>query len=439
MANSDAYSPFTSIFGQVLAFMAAPAMAIFVTSNLVNVGNLSFNLIFSRWMGPELFGDLTVLLTLKLAVLGVLGAFQSAISQLVAGSPASSRQRIKRLLASLNKAALIFGFLLLPLIIGAIYISDINLLTDLCNDRVLMLMLVSLPFAASLSILRGVALGELFVGGIIRSAIVEMAVRLIFAIVAWHLGFGLPGVVLAIVLSIGAGWLALYGLLPKAKTTPSDIRRFSLKLGFNALPFGVIYLAQVLALDGDIFLAKAFLPADDAGMVAALLLFQRIQFFACFALASILLPSVVKAVNGGQKLAPSLVPVLGLFSATALIFLTMVQFYPDVLVRTLVGPDYAEASSGLGLAATAAVAFTFSFLISIFLAAIGNLNGIWITVLVAVVQIAIVMAFTKASSLTFITILQIKCVCQCALATGLSLYAGVRIVSRKNFTGKDPS
>jgi len=407
-------------------------MAIFITSNLVNVGNLSFNLIFSRWMGPELFGDLTLLLTLKLALLGILGAFQSAISQLVAATPAAGQDRLKRILAVLNKSALIFGFVVLPLAIFALYVSDTRLFFGVNNERTLLLLLVSLPFAASLSILRGVALGALYVRGIVRSAIVEMGVRLIFAILAWQLGLGLVGVVLAIVLSIGAGWLVLTDLLPKPSRIPSNFARFSVDMGMKALPFGVLYFAQVLALDGDIFIAKAILPSEDAGLVAALLLFQRIQFFACFALASILLPSVISAARGHQKLLPSLAPILGLFGLTALIFLALVKLYPDVLIRLLVGADYAAASEGLMLAAVSAVAFTLSFLIATFLAAIGDRRGIWITALVAVAQLGIMLAFTNDSSVTFMTILQIKSVCQVALTLGLSLYAGVRVMSFAN-------
>lgn len=60
---------------------ASPALIIFVATNLVNLGNLSFNLVFSRWMGPALFGDLTLLLTLKLAMLGMLDALQATICQ----------------------------------------------------------------------------------------------------------------------------------------------------------------------------------------------------------------------------------------------------------------------------------------------------------------------------------------------------------------------
>ena len=429
MANPSTQSPFTLFQTRIIAFLAAPAMAIFITSNLVNVGNLSFNLIFSRWMGPELFGDLTLLLTLKLALLGVLGAFQSAISQLVAATPAAGQDRLKRILAVLNKSALVFGFVVLPLAIFALYVSDTRLFFGVNNERTLLLLLVSLPFAASLSILRGVALGALYVRGIVRSAIVEMGVRLIFAILAWQLGLGLVGVVLAIVLSIGAGWLVLTDLLPKPSRIPSNFARFSVDMGLKALPFGVLYFAQVLALDGDIFIAKAILPSEDAGLVAALLLFQRIQFFACFALASILLPSVISAARGHQKLLPSLAPILGLFGLTALIFLALVKLYPDVLIRLLVGADYAAASEGLMLAAVSAVAFTLSFLIATFLAAIGDRRGIWITALVAVAQLGIMLAFTNDSSVTFMTILQIKSVCQVALTLGLSLYAGVRVMS----------
>ena len=76
------------------ALVASPVIVIFLSSNFVNVGNLLFNVLFSRWMGPALFGDLAILLTVKLALLGVLGALGSAVSQRVAQSSQDDGQAI---------------------------------------------------------------------------------------------------------------------------------------------------------------------------------------------------------------------------------------------------------------------------------------------------------------------------------------------------------
>ena len=162
------------------------------------------------------------------------------------------------------------------------------------------LLLAALPFGASLSLLRGVAYGRMNAGRIALSANVEMAVRLGGALVAWQAGLGIGGVVLAISLSIAAGWAALAGLLPTPAADRAAARPMLRILILGALPFALLQVAQVMALDGDIFLASALLPAAEAGKLAALSLVQRIQFFACVALASVLLPGVVIAARTGK-------------------------------------------------------------------------------------------------------------------------------------------
>ena len=425
------HPPLSPDRSKILALLANPAMAIFVTSNLVNVGNLTFNLLFSRWMGPELFGDLTVLLTIKLALLGMLGAFQSAVSQKIAAEDPAGRSRLKQVLVKLNKTALVVGLIALPIISFVLLRTNAGGLLGLDSTFLLIILLAALPIASSLSVLRGVALGQMIVSKIVLSSLVEMAVRLLGAIIVWHMGLGIEGVVLTIALSIAAGWIVLTDLLPTAKLDPTSATGLGRGIALAALPFGVLYFAQVLALDGDIFLAKAILPAEGAGYVAALLLFQRIQFFACFALASVLLPVVVTAARTGTNLFSSTLPIVGLFLISATIFLTAAQFQPEMVITLLVGPQYGEAAAGLMLAALSAVAFTLSFLLATLLAALGDRKGIWLTAITAAAQLVLMAMFTKGSSVTFINILEIKCAAQCSLAIGLTAYTGVRIHQMK--------
>jgi len=422
--------PTPSAVGRAFALAASPAMAIFLTSNLVNVGNLGFNLLFSRWMGPELFGDLTVLLTIKLALLGILGALQSAVSQNIAAQAPSERGRLMGALSKLNKSVLVIGLLALPVIGFLLVAGDAGSWLGLDSSYLPLMLMTALPIAASLSVLRGVALGQMIVSKIVASSLIEMFVRLLGAIIVWQLGLGIEGVVLIIAVSIVAGWLVLVDLLPSPRSLQTSPAKVAQTIALSALPFGVLYFSQVLALDGDIFLAKALLPAEDAGYVAALLLFQRIQFFACFALASVLLPSVVVAARTGRNLMTSTTPIIGLFLVSATVFLIAAYLQPDLLISLLVGPQYAKAADGLMLAAVASVAFTLSFLIATFLAALNNRTGIWATAAAAILQLILMAVFTEGSSVTFINILEIKCAVQCALALGLLVFTCAILIRR---------
>ena len=345
-------------------------------------------MIFSRWMGPELFGDLAVVLTIKLALLGVLGAVQMAVSQMIAQTANVHRPRAEQALARINRYCFAILWLALPPLAAAMYFGSFDTHLEISSPYLLFILLGSLPFCAPLNILRGVALGKMESGKIILSANVEMFVRMVASIFAWKLGFGIEGVVFAIVLSIIAGWAVITNALPTPRPLQSEIRPMIQKLGLTALPFGLLQVAQVASLDGDVFLATRFLSEIETGYVAALSLFQRIQFFACFALAGVMLPIVVKALNEGTSYRSHVVSIAGLLGFVSTIVLTGAFFQPELLLNLLVGPAYIAAAPLLWIAAAAAVVFTINYLLATFLMALGSQSGIGIVTIGAVLQIS---------------------------------------------------
>ena len=180
----------------------SPALAMFISSNIANAGNLLFNMLFSRWMGPDLFGDLATLLTLKLSLLALLNAVQMAVSQVVA---VSEPGRVERGLALLNRVGFIVTALALPVLVPSALTGALGAALGIASSPALVMLLLALPVTVPLCLYRGVAVGRMDIGQIIWSANLEMAVRLGGAVVAWQLGFGIEGVTFAIALSLLAG------------------------------------------------------------------------------------------------------------------------------------------------------------------------------------------------------------------------------------------
>ncbi len=396
-----------------LALAASPAVIIFLSSNFVNVGNLAFNMIFSRLMGPELFGTLALLLTIKLALLGVMGAIQMAVSQMVASCTGDERPDVEQALSRINR------FLFLGIFFFGIILTTGITLGEAVGARLLpmephllAILLVSVPFGAALSVLRGVAFGDLRTGRIVLSANVEMGVRLVGALLAWGLGLGIEGVVFAISLSIVAGWVVLADLLPAAPTA-TVVKRYTGHVALAAVPFAFLQLTQVAALDGEIFVANVLLPEKDAGFIAALSLFQRIQFFACFALASVLLPRVVAAVQRDESAFDAALPVFALFGAVSFAVTTSAVIAPELLVTLLVGSAYTPAADALLPAVIAAAFFTFSYLVATLLIALKDMMGISLIVIGAVIQIG---AMSLGDPASFCDLITIKAVCQATVA-----------------------
>jgi O-antigen/teichoic acid export membrane protein len=406
------------------ALFAGPVFAIFLSANLVNLGNLGFNVLFSRWMGPALFGQLATLLTLFLAVMGVLGALQLAISQRIAADPDQGEALLAKL-ARLSQRGLVIGFAALPVLIGGTL--AVNLGPGLGLDRPLLpLLLLCLPFALPLALARGVVTGRLDAHRVIVSAQVEMWVRLIGSALTWQAGLGLPGVTATIALSVLAGWLPLRTAVGPTGITEATVPTAATAgLFLAALPFAVLQAGQIILMDGDVILAQRLLGSEEAGYVAALGLFQRIQFFGCFSLAAILLPVVAAEVSAGRNPFKAARPVFALYAAVTALLIGLACVAPGPVLTLLVGPAFLPAAPYLPLISAAAGAFTLSYLLATYLAALGDRSGIWAIALACPVQIIVLALLSDSLG----TLIGAKLLCQLVLVASLLFRAARRSLS----------
>lgn len=418
-----------------LAVLGSPFVIIFLSSNIVNVGNLAFNLMFSRWMGPEVFGDLAVTLTLMLAVMGILTAVQMAVSQIVSASAEDNRQSLLNTLSNINRFVIAVMGVGLPFVLALIWLTKPGVALGMAEPTALLILALAIPVAGPLTLLRGVVNGQIDVKRIVLTAQVEMLVRLILAIAAWQLGLGLNGVVWALSLSLAAGWLAMGRVLPSPSRRLPGLghseRILARRVGAIALPFALLQGAQVALLDGDVFLAKLLLSETEAGLVAALSLVQRIQFFACFGLAAVLLPSVSKAVAEGGNGLRQAVPVATLFLAVALPFVAGAVVFPQQMIAVLFGQGYLAAEPALLPTAMAAAAFTFAYLVATFMAGRNARLGIWMICAAVPVQItAILLASSMVEGFDLATLLWVKLACLVTLAIAVSLGTAINLKSK---------
>lgn len=408
-----------ALSGRALAaVLGGPVVAIFLSANLVNLGNLGFNVLFSRLMGPALFGQLATLLTLFLAVMGVLGALQLAVSQQVAGDR-DRTSGIEAGLARFARQGFVTGLVALPVLIAACLVLNFGPAIGLGSSLLLPLLLLCLPFALPLALARGIATGRLAARGVILSAQIEMWVRLIGAALAWQAGLGLAGVVAVIALSVFAGWLPLRSVFGRPAVPASTIVT---GVVLAALPFALLQSGQVILMDGDVLLAQALLGPDDAGQLAALGLFQRIQFFGCFSLAAVLLPSVVTEVSAGRSPLAAAIPVFALFAAVTAILVGLACAFPGPVLTALVGPAFLPAAPLLPMISAGAAAFTLSYLLATYLAAIGDRWGIWAITLACPLQLAALAHSTDSLG----DLVTTKLLCQLVLVSLLLLRASRR-------------
>lgn len=429
MASVDTYSPGKIGPAGLAAALASPVLLIFLSTNVVNAGNLAFNMLFSRWMGPELFADLATLMTIKLALLGILGALQMSVSHLVAQADGADAGLLTQI-ARINSRAFVALLALFPVVAALFLFTALHSHLGLGSEWALLILFASLPFTAPLSLLRGVVIGQLAVRPVILSANAEMGIRLAGGIGAWHAGLGLEGVVAAIALSIFAGWFVIRNELPAANGATSDALPVARAIGIAALPFAALQVAQVILLDGDVVLAQFLLSDTEAGYVAAFALFQRIQFFACFGLAAALLPAVASTSRTGFSPLAQAAPAGWLFLAVAIPFGAATIFAPEALLRLVVGASYLPAAPHLWMAGLASIAFTFSYLAATFLAGLGDRSGILAVIIASPLQVFVILELASEGPQGLAGLLTLKLGCQLALAALVLVLCLIRILSR---------
>lgn len=392
---------------------ASTALLIFLSSNLANLGNLVFNMLFGRWMSPTDFALLAACLTVLLGAMGLLEALRMAASHQMADAAPDRRAAQEAALARLSRRALLPG-LILSILGAAAWLA-----LQGRDAAPWVLLFMALPVAMPLSILRGLALGRMQAVPVVVSGQAEMLFRLLGAVLAWQAGLGMGGVVLALALSIGAAWL----VLDRTVVMPAMRRHAPANLPVGrlvvaSLPFVALQAAQLGALDADVLLAWLVLPADQTGLIAALCLFQRVQFYACFALASVLLPAVALARAQGAPLGPAIQPIILLSGAVAATCLLAATIFPTWVLNALVGPQYAAAATGLGMASGAAALFTFGYMAATLMLAQGDWRGLAVLTAGAACQGLAIIALPHATLEGFLIT---KLVAQGVTALGLAV------------------
>lgn len=348
----------------------SPTAVLFISTNVANVANLAFNMIFARLMGPELFSDLALILTLKLAALSLFSAAQFGLSGLVASGKMSDTEQ-SDLIAGVSKLSFkicipicIVLFAALEWLAGVFSMSSIWAIG---------LIILTIPALVPISLYRGGAYGRVDLPRIVSSTQLEWIARLFGGLVLWFAGVGLIGVTAALVASVYIGALcASRSDERKAfQRRQTGKMKSALTLLKASAPFAALQVAQILMLDGDLFVAKSALEATDAGYLAALGLIQRIFFFAFLSFSALLLPMVAKkfADDDQSGARQDLRHMLAALSLIAVVPLTVIALFAPLVCGILFGSAYAPMAQWAPYAASSALCFAIAHLVTMYFVA----------------------------------------------------------------------
>jgi len=380
-----------------LGSFAAASLLLMVSMTIVNAGNYVYNLIMGRWLGPALFADISLIVTLLLIITFITVPLQLTTARYAAIHSADGNQAA---LASIHR-----WMTRVAILVGVSFAAFFALGAPLwaaffqtASPLPFVLFGLALPFAFAQGVNRGVLQGKMRFTTLTVTYQVEMWSRLLIGIFLVWLGLSVNGAVLGIALSFPATWFAT---LPALKGLPAcnplapDVRKAV--AGF-ALPVMVAQVGQILINNSDILLVRRFYPPASAGQYAALALIGRIVFFATWSVVTTMFPIVTQKHKKGEPYQHLFWVSLGIVAAIALPVTLAALLVPEYIVRPLFGDQYLGIAPLLWLYALATTLYALANVVVNYRLSLGKGRETSFAIAAGVAQVAGIILFHNTLS-----------------------------------------
>jgi O-antigen/teichoic acid export membrane protein len=253
-----------------------------LSTGLVAATNLLYNILLARMLGASSFGHASALYTLLMLVTAVTLSFQIVTSKFTART--SEILVRARIYASMLRRAWQVGLGIAVLLAAAS--AYLKSYFNLPAQRDLILLALAAGVYIPVGVQRGRMQGAYQFRGLAINVVVEVAVKLGGALLFLHFGLGVTGVMVAVLLSIVAAYIAGEpGTEYRAK--PGLIKIAPFGEGMQAI---IYFIGQVILSNLDILLVKHFFPPSEAGIYAAVALVGRVVFMVSWAVVSSMFP-----------------------------------------------------------------------------------------------------------------------------------------------------
>jgi O-antigen/teichoic acid export membrane protein len=300
-----------------------------VGSAVVHLGNYLFNVVMGRALGPALFSDLAVIVTLLLVVTLAAGSLQTAAAK------AATEPGGEAVQAWLRRRAVAGGVA----VAGVMALGSPTLATffNASSAWPFTIFGLGVPALFAQAVDRGFLQGGARFGRLAFSYQTEMWMRLGGAVLLVWAGLGLNGAVTALSLSFVASWMAARPRSAGAAVAPTRPRVGAV---FGAA--AVLALGEVLVNHVDLLVVKHFSEPVVAGAYGAIAVVGRVPFFVAWSLAAVAFPFVASGSSTARRRCVAAVAVAG-------VAVTAVSWaIPDVIIGMLFGADFAAFAHLLG-------------------------------------------------------------------------------------------
>ena len=358
-------------------------------TTVASATNYASNLIFSRLLSPESYGDLTALLAFAVVAAVPTGAAQTVVAERIAvhlaeGNIGQVRFLIRHAAAHIALVAVAGGLIYtacIPLIEDGLELQAIGPALTLAPVLVL-----SFFMPVTFGILQG---AERFVAlGLLLLAIAVS--RILFG-VPWTLAGGGAGGPLAgqaignAIALIAAAWLLRSYLMGRGSgAATSGLKR---RIDRRAVSASAAFIGFAVLSNLDIVLAKVFLEPREVGMYAALVTLEKIVIFLPGAVALVMVPNAAKALHSEGSAVRVLRVAALLVLATTLLAALPSALAPEFVLDTMFGGEYSEATAGVLPIVVAGAGLALLYLLVVYTVAIQDRR--WVFVLIGAVTLQI--------------------------------------------------
>jgi O-antigen/teichoic acid export membrane protein len=305
------------------------------STGLVSATNLLYNIAIARGLGAAGFGHATAIYTLLMLLSAVTLAYQLVCSKLVAKSEnVESKVAIyKDLLRRSWQTGLLLGT---AIVVGSGAIASY---LRLPSARDIVLLGFGTAIYVPLGVRRGMLLGLYDFSRLAVNFVIEALVKIVGAVALLHYGFGVTGVIGAVVASIAVAYLSAIPAVSLVTTAPL-LARASFREGMQAIVF---FCGQVIISNLDILFVKHYFAPDVAGQYAAVALVGRVVYMFSWSVISSMFPVSAASTRRTSSRAV-LKTALWVVACMTTMFTLVAWMAPAALWRAVLGAHFLSTS-----------------------------------------------------------------------------------------------
>lgn len=367
-----------------------------ITILFVNGGNYLYNLLLGRILGPAVFSDAAILITLLLIL-----SFVGMTFQIVSAKYAVLLDNIKLkiFIKMITKYALIIG-----IIISALILFFNTELQELFHTKTASMFIVfgfGIPLYFIMSINRGLYQGKNSMKKLAVTYQTEMASRLILTITAVLL---LPNISPSIIVATGITISFIFGIFPFQKSIPEAIGiketlisqedRIDKKGVLTFFMLTAFYeLTQIIINNSDIILVKHYFNSHEAGLYASLALIGRVVYFVAWMFVMLLLPKVIQLKKDGKETKPILMKYVAYITLLSTVIVAVTYFFPELVVNLMFGKEYISIAFLLWKYALATSIFAIANIFAYYFLSINQYIPVIVSAIIGSTQIGLIIFF----------------------------------------------